>query len=111
MAGATWRDPDRLEEWIDELSPEEPVAVYCSYGFDVGCNVTRALRERGFDARYVRGDRVAGPAREGARAGGWSLRHVAGARPLVRRPTRGRPRCTVAKALASLAHLLERAAM
>ena len=36
MAGATWRDPDRVEEWIAELTPDTPVAVYCSYGFDVG---------------------------------------------------------------------------
>ena len=36
MAGATWRDPDRVEEWITELTPDTPVAVYCSYGFDVG---------------------------------------------------------------------------
>ena len=55
MEGATWRDPDRVEEWVDELLPDRPVAVYCAYGFHVGCNVTRALRERGLDARYVRG--------------------------------------------------------
>jgi Fe-Mn family superoxide dismutase len=55
MAGATWRDPDRVEEWIAELTPDKPVAVYCSYGFDVGCNVTKTLIERGFDARYIRG--------------------------------------------------------
>lgn len=55
MEGAVWRDPDRVEEWIAELSPERPIAVYCAYGFHVGCNVTRTLRERGLDARYVRG--------------------------------------------------------
>jgi Fe-Mn family superoxide dismutase len=55
MAGATWRDPDRVEEWIAELTPGKPVAVYCAYGFDVGRNVTKTLIERGFDARFVRG--------------------------------------------------------
>jgi hypothetical protein len=34
----------------------------------VGCNVTRALRERGFDARYVRGGLSAWYAAGGARA-------------------------------------------
>ena len=58
MEGAIWRDPERVEEWIGELSPDRPVAVYCAYGFHVGCNVTRALRERGLDARYVRGGRL-----------------------------------------------------
>jgi Fe-Mn family superoxide dismutase len=68
MEGATWRDPDRVEEWIDELSPDQPVAVYCAYGFHVGCSVTRALRERGLDARYVRGGVSAWYAAGGARA-------------------------------------------
>jgi len=68
MAGATWRDPERLEEWIDELSPDQPVAVYCAYGFHIGCNVAVTLRERGFDARYVRGGISAWYAAGGARA-------------------------------------------
>lgn len=55
MEGAVWRDPDQVETWADTLSREQPVAVYCAYGFHVGCNVTRALRERGFDARFIRG--------------------------------------------------------
>jgi Fe-Mn family superoxide dismutase len=74
MAGATWRDPDRVEEWIDALSPDRPVAVYCAYGFHVGCNVTRVLREHGLDARYVRGGVSAWYAAGGARA----MRPVAG---------------------------------
>jgi superoxide dismutase, Fe-Mn family len=68
MAGATWRDPERVEEWIGELSPERPVAVYCAYGFHIGCNVARTLRERGFDARYIRGGVSAWYAAGGTRA-------------------------------------------
>src|SRR5262249_35104018 len=37
VAGATWRDPDRVHEWIGELSKTEPVVVFCAYGFHVGC--------------------------------------------------------------------------
>jgi Fe-Mn family superoxide dismutase len=74
MAGATWRDPDRVEEWIAELTPDKPVAVYCAYGFDVGCNVTKTLIERGFDARFLRGGLAAWYASGGARA----LRPTAG---------------------------------
>jgi hypothetical protein len=29
------------------------VAVYGAHGFDVGCNVTKTLIERGFDARFL----------------------------------------------------------
>jgi Fe-Mn family superoxide dismutase len=68
MEGATWRDPDRVDEWIGELAPDRPVAVYCAYGFHVGCNVTRVLRERGLDARYVRGGISAWYANGGGRA-------------------------------------------
>ena len=68
MEGAIWRDPDRVEDWIGELSTDQPVAVYCAYGFHVGCNVTRTLRERGFDAQYVRGGVSAWYAAGGARA-------------------------------------------
>jgi superoxide dismutase, Fe-Mn family len=68
MEGAIWRDPDRVDEWIGELAPDRPVAVYCAYGFHVGCSVTKTLRERGFDARYIRGGISAWYATGGARA-------------------------------------------
>jgi Fe-Mn family superoxide dismutase len=53
--GATWRDPERVEEWIGELSKSEPVVVYCAYGFHVGCRTAGVLRDAGFDARYMTG--------------------------------------------------------
>ncbi len=53
MEGVTWRDPDRVKEWAGELSKSEPVVVYCAYGFHVGCKTALALREAGFDARYM----------------------------------------------------------
>jgi len=74
MAGATWRDPDHVEEWIGELKPDKPVAVYCAYGFDVGRNVTKTLIERGLDARFVRG----GVSAWYAAGGGRSLKPAAG---------------------------------
>jgi Fe-Mn family superoxide dismutase len=55
MRGAIWRDPTRVAEWSDEFSRDKPVFVYCAYGFHVGCGVTAELRERGFDAKYIRG--------------------------------------------------------
>ena len=53
--GATWRDPERVQEWMGELSKTEPVVVYCVYGFHVGCPAAITLREAGFDARYMKG--------------------------------------------------------
>jgi Fe-Mn family superoxide dismutase len=51
--GVTWRDPERVQEWMGELSKSDPVVVYCAYGFHVGCRTAIALREAGFDARYM----------------------------------------------------------
>ncbi len=55
MDGAVWRDPERIDTWIGELSKSEPVVVFCAYGFHVGCKTAIALREAGFDAKYMKG--------------------------------------------------------
>jgi superoxide dismutase, Fe-Mn family len=55
IEGATWRDPERVQEWMGELSKSEPVVVFCVYGFHVGCRTAVALREAGFDAKYMKG--------------------------------------------------------
>lgn len=55
LAGAVWRDPERLDDWIGELSMSEPVVTYCVYGFHIGCQTAIALRKAGFDARYMAG--------------------------------------------------------
>ena len=67
MPNAVWRDPEAVDEWCGHLSTEAPVFVYCAYGFEVGCNVATALRQRGFDARYIRGGLAAWHGAEGAR--------------------------------------------
>ena len=51
--GVQWRDPERLQDWIGDLSKSEPVVVYCAYGFHVGCGTTIKLRDAGFDAKYM----------------------------------------------------------
>jgi Fe-Mn family superoxide dismutase len=52
--GVAWRDPERVGEWMGELKKDEPVVVYCAYGFHVGCRTAIALRDAGFDARYMK---------------------------------------------------------
>jgi superoxide dismutase, Fe-Mn family len=64
--GSVWRDPERVQEWIGELSKSEPVVVYCVYGFHVGCETAIALREAGFDASYMTGGHSAWKAIGGA---------------------------------------------
>jgi Fe-Mn family superoxide dismutase len=65
MQGATWRDPERVQEWAPELSKTEPVVVFCSYGFHVGCKTAIALRELGFDATFMTGGHSAWKAIDG----------------------------------------------
>src|SRR2546428_4976840 len=55
MDGAVWRDPERIHDWVGELSKSDPVVVFCAYGFHVGCKTAIALREAGFDAKYMKG--------------------------------------------------------
>jgi Fe-Mn family superoxide dismutase len=59
MEGAVWRDPERVEEWIGELSRTEPVVTFCVYGFHIGCQTAVTLRKAGFDARYMAGGHYA----------------------------------------------------
>ena len=59
MEGAKWYDPDRIDEWVGQLSKDEPVVTFCVYGFHVGCRSAIALRAAGFDARYMKGGHAA----------------------------------------------------
>jgi superoxide dismutase, Fe-Mn family len=59
IEGAVWRDPDRVQDWAGELSKSDPVVVFCVYGFHVGCKTAAALRDAGFDARYMKGGHAA----------------------------------------------------
>jgi Fe-Mn family superoxide dismutase len=63
--GAVWRDPERLDEWIGELSKSDPVVTFCVYGFHIGCETAAALRKAGFDARFMAGGHFAWKASRG----------------------------------------------
>jgi Fe-Mn family superoxide dismutase len=65
MEAAVWRDPERLDDWIGELSKTEPVVTFCVYGFHIGCETAIALKKAGFDARYMAGGHQAWKAIKG----------------------------------------------
>jgi len=65
MQGAVWRDPERVNEWIGELSKAEPVVTFCVYGFHIGCETAVTMRKAGFDARYLVGGHYAWKAIKG----------------------------------------------
>jgi superoxide dismutase, Fe-Mn family len=65
VEGAVWRDPERVDDWIGELSKEKPVVTFCVYGFHIGCQTAATLRKAGFDARYMAGGHYAWKAAQG----------------------------------------------
>jgi len=65
IEGAVWRDPERVDEWIGELSKTVPVVTFCVYGFHIGCETAATLRKAGFDARYMKGGHYAWKAVKG----------------------------------------------
>ena len=66
IEGATWRDFERVQDWVGELKKDDPVVVFCVYGFHVGCKTAIALREAGLDACYMKGGHSAWKAIGGA---------------------------------------------
>lgn len=55
ITGASWRDPERVEEWSAALPRAQPVVVYCVYGHEVGQSTAAILRSKGIDAKYLVG--------------------------------------------------------
>ena len=55
IEGASWRDPEHVQDWMGDLSKTDPVVVFCVYGFHVGCKTAIALRDAGFDAKFMKG--------------------------------------------------------
>ena len=55
IAGFPWRDHEKVPEWMGDLKKDEPVAVFCAYGFHVACRTALALRDAGYDAKVVPG--------------------------------------------------------
>jgi Fe-Mn family superoxide dismutase len=52
---ADLRAPEKIDEWARELPHDQPVIVYCLYGFQVSGEPVTDLRRRGVDARLLSG--------------------------------------------------------
>jgi rhodanese-related sulfurtransferase len=53
IAGALRCDPEQVGDWSSKLPTAARVVVYCVHGHEVSQGAARALRERGFEARYL----------------------------------------------------------
>jgi rhodanese-related sulfurtransferase len=55
VPGATWRNPEQLADWADQLPPDQDVVLYCVRGGSVSNSVVDALQARGLKARFIEG--------------------------------------------------------
>ena len=55
IAGATWRDPATVDDWIKFMPRHREVAVYCVHGHEISKNTCAALRAAGVNAYFVEG--------------------------------------------------------
>ena len=54
IPGATWKDPENVEMWSNELRGQE-VVIYCVRGGSVSKSTLEKLREYDIQARYIKG--------------------------------------------------------
>jgi rhodanese-related sulfurtransferase len=86
VAGALWRDPERVTEWAGELPRACRVVAYCVHGHEVSRGVAKVLGEHGISAQVLEGG-----IEEGWKAAGGALdRKAAGSN--TRWVTRERPK-------------------
>src|SRR6266513_2928245 len=89
IAGALWRDPERVADWAGELPRASHVVAYCVHGHEVSQGVAKALAGRGLSAQYLQGGieegwKAAGGALD-AKPGGANTRWVTRERPKIDR--------------------------
>lgn len=59
IPGATWRDPEQVDQWLNELPSDKETVIYCVRGGSVSNSVLDKLRENNIDARYLEGGIIA----------------------------------------------------
>lgn len=55
LAGASWKDPEKLAEWADELPKNQDIVLYCVRGGAVSNRVVDALQAKGLNACFIEG--------------------------------------------------------
>jgi len=89
IAGALWRDPERVTEWAGELPRASRVVAYCVHGHEVSRGVAKVLVEHGIAAQVLEGGIEEGwKAADGAldrKAAGANTRWVTRERPKIDR--------------------------
>jgi rhodanese-related sulfurtransferase len=55
VPGAEWHDPEKIDEWLEQLPAGNRTVVYCVKGGSVSQSVADRLRNEGIDAVFLEG--------------------------------------------------------
>jgi rhodanese-related sulfurtransferase len=55
IPGATWRDPERVDHWSEEIPKDKQVVVYCVRGGSVSKSVSGRLLGERVQVSYIEG--------------------------------------------------------
>jgi rhodanese-related sulfurtransferase len=55
IEGASWRDPEKVEEWSKTLPQDQELVVYCAKGGSVSRSVADSLKEGHPGVKYLEG--------------------------------------------------------
>ena len=55
IPGATWKDPEQIDQWIDAVTKNDDVVIYCVRGGSVSNSVVDRLHAAGVNARFIEG--------------------------------------------------------
>jgi len=55
IEGASWHDPEKIEEWSTALPKDQDLVVYCVKGGSVSQSVANALQENHPGVRFLEG--------------------------------------------------------
>lgn len=55
IPGATWRDPEQVAQWSNELPKDKDIVIYCVRGGSVSNSVVDHLQGKNLKARFIEG--------------------------------------------------------
>jgi rhodanese-related sulfurtransferase len=55
IGGAAWLDPEKVDEWGDQIPQDRPVVVYCAKGGSVSQSIADRLQQSHPDVKFLQG--------------------------------------------------------
>lgn len=55
IGNAVWRDPEKADDWRQDVPQDRPVVVYCARGGSVSQSIANRLQQSHPDAKFLQG--------------------------------------------------------